>query len=434
MSQLLDGRGTLPEGFHEVSHEFVGKALFPMVYSFLGNVTDYLTGLRVCKSFNRELSQPRCAKYVKGFSLSRIAPKRWCQRLVERIAMKFPGLTSLSISCEYDDNLTHVVFENVAFPELERLELYCAPLVSFNFNQKNTPKLASLSLSNQGPYAAEQINLDLPFLRNLSIEYCEVGDTSGFSQSIENCPNLEMLGCYKFWGLSSVPVHRLNLPKCTSFGLYRSDDLRGLDILSAPVLEYLNLRACYGLERVRLPDQTEIGPPITVELTNANIDSDSMRHLRGHSRVGKIIEPDAEDESGFDYSGLAEEYEEGDEDELDVGDDGHGPGCGCHHGGGIVDGVGAVIPSLVTAEDLRNAEMMLEILERSGNALGGDRAQAVEFMSQMLVFERLRDSGGLGQVFGFAGDDDEEQEEDEDYEGFEEEEQDEEEEEYEEVN
>ena len=64
-------------------------------------------------------------------------------------------------------------------------------------------------------------------------------------------PKLECISSYKLWELGTKREHTLVLPNCSSFDIYKSDDVRGLKIW-APKLEELGLRACYDLSKVTM--------------------------------------------------------------------------------------------------------------------------------------------------------------------------------------
>ena len=98
----------------------------------------------------------------------------------------------------------------------------------------------------------------------------------------------------QLWGLSSSK-QKLHLPACTSLSLCRSDDLSWLDV-HASELASLNLQACYGLDHVRL--YPPHGEECEVNLVNANIDKQSLRHLTQHERVGPELLSRDEDEDG----------------------------------------------------------------------------------------------------------------------------------------
>ena len=54
--------------------------------------------------------------------------------------------------------------------------------------------------------------------------------------------------------------------------------------IHAPQLTSLNLQACYSIEHLRLYPKE--GPPCSINLLNANIDKQSVRHLQQYARVG----------------------------------------------------------------------------------------------------------------------------------------------------
>jgi hypothetical protein len=55
---------------------------------------------------------------------------------------------------------------------LESLSLYCVPIASCCFTQKNTPQLRSLSCSNSSSF--RRFDLDLPHLESINMEYTQV--------------------------------------------------------------------------------------------------------------------------------------------------------------------------------------------------------------------------------------------------------------------
>ena len=131
---------------------------------------------------------------------------------------------------------------------------------------------------------------------------------SGFGPSLSRSPKLDSVHGYKLWGLGGMGngvQHVIKLPNCTTF----SDDVGHLDI-TAPKLKSLGLRACFSLDHVRLKPNT--GTKVRVDLVNANLDDASMKHLKTHPRVSKILMPNTEeDEMEFDSSD-----DEDDDDEV----------------------------------------------------------------------------------------------------------------------
>lgn len=154
------------------------------------------------------------------------------------------------------------------------------PLKTFTFTKANTPLMRRISVHQGGTF--DKFQLNLPHLESLSFEHTHVYDSRSFGPSLNKCPKLKTLSCYKLWGLSGT-THKLRVPEAETLDFYRSDDLEGLE-LWAPKLTMLGLRACYALDHVRLmadpPGQKPSG--LTVNMINANINRESKRHLKQH--------------------------------------------------------------------------------------------------------------------------------------------------------
>ncbi|WIA41948.1 hypothetical protein OEZ86_009254 [Tetradesmus obliquus] len=188
-------------------------------------------------------------------------------------------------------------------------------------------RLNSINLEQCGEIGG--FHLELPELQRLFMEHVEVQDEAGFGSSLSACPKLEMMNCYKLWGLGGT-LHELRLPECRELSFYRSDDLEGLK-LWAPKLTELELRACYSLECVRIMEDSPGSPvtPLRVNLVNANIDPLSKRHLKQHPRIkapgGKLITKERDDPRAM--WGLGEDDDagglmhEGEEDPFGSGDE-----------------------------------------------------------------------------------------------------------------
>ena len=149
-----------------------------------------------------------------------------------------------------------VDFTKVFLPKLKHLSLFCQGLESLDFTTKNTPLLNFINVEQPGDEPLEYINLDLPNLTQLRMQFVDFCDSQGFGNSISSCPKIESVFFYKVNGLYSFnpKKHELVLPSCEMFHFHRCEDLNSLDIW-APKLSILNFQACYGLEEVNMFDQ-----------------------------------------------------------------------------------------------------------------------------------------------------------------------------------
>lgn len=176
------------------------------------------------------------------------------QEILADIASKYPKLESLDICLEYEDNPEEVDFSSVRFPVLKQLSLSAVGLRSLVFNQSNTPLLESLHLSNCMGENIYPFVLDLPELTRFSAEHTCLGDgpdtANQVGLSLSRCPKLEFFGTYKFRNLGES--NYCVLPSMTYMSFYRSECTTHFEILYAPKLEELELRAAYDLDHVRL--------------------------------------------------------------------------------------------------------------------------------------------------------------------------------------
>jgi len=172
----------------------------------------------------------------------------------QKLAASTLGKDVVSLECrpEYDDvNWIPLDTTKVAFPSLKRLNFSSQPVKAIHFTKDSYPMLERISIEQCSALAFEYWNLDLPKLKSLGFDYVEVNDSDNFGPSLSKCPKLECFNSYKLWGLGTKKEHTLVLPNCSSFDIYRSDDVRGLKMW-APKLEELGLRACYGLNKVTM--------------------------------------------------------------------------------------------------------------------------------------------------------------------------------------
>ena len=184
------------------------------------------------------------------------------QEFLERLASSLVGkeMTHLTCRAEYDDDIPIVDFTKVFLPKLENLDLLCQGIKSLDFTTKNTPLLNFINIEQPSEGSLKYINLDLPNLIRLRLQFVYFYDTSGFGKSISRCPKIEAIVFYKVNGLyvRKPKKHKLVLPSCKTLNLHRCEDLNCLDIW-APKLSILRFQACYGLDEVNILDQKPPG-------------------------------------------------------------------------------------------------------------------------------------------------------------------------------
>ena len=130
-------------------------------------------------------------------------------------------------------------------PALKSLSLRCVNIVTATFTEDNTPALETLELNNIEEHI--HIHLDLPNLTSLTVEHTWSDYTpNDLGNSLTRCPKLQSLHSYKFRGLCGKNF--CVLPSMESMGLWRAELLEHLEILSAPLLENLDIEVCRTLE------------------------------------------------------------------------------------------------------------------------------------------------------------------------------------------
>lgn len=97
-----------------------------------------------------------------------------------------------------------------------------------------------------------RFDLALPQLRKFCAQHVMVDGPGDFGLSLSRCPRLEEVETYKFRCLSGDNF--TILPACKRLSLYRSECTDSIEVLSAPKLESLSVRAAYSLRHVRLWD------------------------------------------------------------------------------------------------------------------------------------------------------------------------------------
>mmetsp|Transcript_14628 Transcript_14628/g.22030 ORF Transcript_14628/g.22030 Transcript_14628/m.22030 type:complete len:423 (+) Transcript_14628:41-1309(+) len=261
---------------------------------------------------------------VNSICFSDVSAKQFSQTQLNNIANYFPNLESLEIQPEYEDNTPRIDFTMVRFPKLVDLTLDCIDLQHIHFDQENTPNLERLDIKNSRD--CDYIYLDLSHLQSVGFEFVTLNDATDFGPSLSRCSKLESFSSYKLWGLShhsGIQSHPIINENLESLSLYRSDDLDGV-ALWCPKLSDLNLQACYSIEFLRLfaeyptrymqlfkHNKLYVDYPqhygqidvreheaLTINLINANVDPQSLHHLRTHVREIKIMQQPEEHEMG----------------------------------------------------------------------------------------------------------------------------------------
>ena len=152
-------------------------------------------------------------------------------------------------------------FSRIHLPSLTSLELACANVGLLQLTSDNTPSITSIDLHNLLDDFA--LRLELPELVSFDAEHSFVGgplsQPNDFGLSLSRCPKLETVRTYKFRGLAGRNF--CVCPRLYSLTLYRSECTDSLDILSAPALVELNVRAAYGMQHLRVRDF----PGVTME-------------------------------------------------------------------------------------------------------------------------------------------------------------------------
>ena len=184
------------------------------------------------------------------------------QEFLERLASSLVGKEMTQLTCrpEYENDIPIVDFTKVFLPKLESLDLLCQGIKSLDFTTKNTPLLDFLNIEQPSEGSLKYINLDLPNLSTLELQFVDFYDARGFGKSISRCPKIEAIVFYKVNGLyvTKSKKHKLVLPLCGTIDLHRCEDLNYLDIW-APKLSILKFQACYGLDEVNILDQKPSG-------------------------------------------------------------------------------------------------------------------------------------------------------------------------------
>ena len=184
------------------------------------------------------------------------------QSQFEAFAQKHPHTTSLSMSFEHPNHDPPPLdFSRIHLPSLTSLELACANVGLLQLTSDNTPSITSIDLHNLLDDFA--LRLELPELVSFDAEHSFVGgplsQPNDFGLSLSRCPKLETVRTYKFRGLAGRNF--CVCPCLYSLTLYRSECTDSLDILSAPALVELNVRAAYGMQHLRVRDF----PGVTME-------------------------------------------------------------------------------------------------------------------------------------------------------------------------
>ena len=174
-----------------------------------------------------------------------------CQGHLKDLAEHGGKITELTIQTEYASSKDRLSFtEDIVFPHLETLTLVCVEVDILHLTSENMPKLKSIDLSNLSDII---LDLSLPELRSFNAEHSNLcGKENAFGLSISRCPKLEIIYTYKFRFLAGKNF--CVLPSCTSLTLYRSECTESLEILYAPKLTDLSVRAAYHLHHLRLWD------------------------------------------------------------------------------------------------------------------------------------------------------------------------------------
>ena len=175
------------------------------------------------------------------------------QLMFETFAKNNQQIEHLDMTFESGD-YPSLDFSRIHLPNLQHLTLTCVNVHILQLTSENTPSITSVSLDNLTGEMA--LRLELPELVSFSAEHSFVGGEASrpndFGLSISRCPKLETIHTYKFRGLQGK--NYCILPSCESITLHRSECTDSLEILSAPKLRELNVRAAYGLENLRVWD------------------------------------------------------------------------------------------------------------------------------------------------------------------------------------
>ncbi|GLC77766.1 hypothetical protein PLESTB_000957800 [Pleodorina starrii] len=281
-------------------------AVLNLVYNYV-EYRDVLRGLQVCRRLRRELpgSLTRItATHMKQAGLQYMSRTfRLLEELV--IVQDPPGPRTPTESEEGDEDewrfydsrerdqeheecfweSCQLDFSRVRFHCLHRLALKRCPLVSMNFNTRNTPMLTHLRVcDNQGP-DAQALRLNLPELRHLKLEGVILFTTTGFTKSLSTCSRLVSVEVDDVRGHGSLRrVLDLDLPNCQLL-LIRECGINGIR-LAAPKLRILDLSGNPHLQEIQI--QPRSGPALLVDIRGSPISSPEIApHLQQHPRVGR---------------------------------------------------------------------------------------------------------------------------------------------------
>uniref|UniRef100_A0A0G4F5V2 Uncharacterized protein n=1 Tax=Chromera velia CCMP2878 TaxID=1169474 RepID=A0A0G4F5V2_9ALVE len=136
-------------------------------------------------------------------------------------------------------------------PNLKKLHIVGVGHVRVALNAKTAPELEELRLF--GVERVQTFTLRLPNLRALYAEHCFLDASPGaFGRALTNCPKLQTVKAYKFRGLDGKNL--CILPECRILYLHRSELTTQLEIVFAPRLRRLSIRASYELKHLRVWD------------------------------------------------------------------------------------------------------------------------------------------------------------------------------------
>eukprot|EP00494_Astrolonche_serrata_P026954 UN27217 len=151
---------------------------------------------------------------------------------------------------EYDDG---PVIDFKGFSELLHMylpklkKIYHQYMRTSNFVLKTPLKLEEIHIM-EPTMVDREWTLDLPTLTTLMMQN-HSPPPKKFAESIINCPNIETYASHKYWPLEKIP--KLYFPNCKKFTFRRGDSLEALSVY-LPKVNYVNVDACYGLDRLTL--------------------------------------------------------------------------------------------------------------------------------------------------------------------------------------
>eukprot|EP00918_Siedleckia_nematoides_P081867 GHVU01179452.1.p1 GENE.GHVU01179452.1~~GHVU01179452.1.p1 ORF type:complete len:305 (-),score=45.56 GHVU01179452.1:274-1188(-) len=185
----------------------------------------------------------------------------------------------------------------VNLPSLEWLQLHDVVMKKIRLNEKLTPKLVGLSLSNV-PKECD-VDIKLPNLADVAIFYHDVGDDNWVQRMLTEATKLRTLNSYK---LRTRKKLKLASNELTSVRLHRAEATEILEMW-APKLVKLDLQAAYGVTDVnlltthRLAEDLPPGHELSkfyLNVENCTFSARQLEEFESHPRVRSVYRGNAE--------------------------------------------------------------------------------------------------------------------------------------------